>query len=408
MTRFSQAAKALSSFTNGPHRKKTKDKDTMLCAQIFAASPAQHAGLEKGDILLSVNGKSAAALGSVTAFWPLEEEYVFRFLHKGTDEICLTARINEIGIRYERATPAIEAHFEVKKHQFEDLIVLWQRREWSLLRRLCAEQLHQLNGTAWLTRKVTKPTLADSPAALLYGIALWESGEQRAGRKFMEDFEHKYLAHWTADIQALSFFYQAKIAHSNGDTEKARGLNRMGCRQHRWSPALEWHRTEFREEPPQTAVADSTQTRFPDLGLKPLDERAPLLLSDFMHGTEPGRLIVFVCLGGYRGNGPTNELLGSLRRNRALLEFAFSPVVLITQNVKRPEDRDWWFVEEDKMRQENFPLRVMLDDGSVAAEVGLKASPEVFLVDRRGKIVYRGPWVGHHLWASLRQVQSKI
>ena len=408
MTRFSKAARELVTFQSGPVRIKPKLKTTLLCGHIYPGSPAQHAGLEHGDILLTVNDKPAAGLGTLTQSWPLNDENVFRFLHRDSSEITVSTRLHEIGIRYERGTPAIEANFDVKKHQVEDLFALWERREWALLKKLCAEQLHHLNGTAWLMRKVSKPTLADSPAALLYGVALWETGEQRAGRKFVEDFESQYLANQTANVKALSLHYQAKMAHLAEETRKARDLNRQACRNFRFASCVEWHRTQFREEAPLTAVADSTEIRFPDLGLKALDGKSPLILSDFVAGTEPGRLNVIICLGEDRGNGPTNELLGTLRRNRALIECAFSPVLVVTESPQRPDGCDHWFTEEDEMVQSGFPLRLTLDDGSLASQVAMKASPELFLVDQRGKIVYRGPWIGHHLWAALGPVQSKI
>ena len=391
----------LFSFKKGRSGRKVRPKDSLICAEIYPHSPAERAGLKVGDHLGIVNKGPASLLGAVTSFWPVEDSYSYRFIDQNGDEILVESSLSELGIRYEKTTPAIDDTYDARRHIYEDLILLWERQEWSLLKELAAEQMHFFNQTGWLQRKLSAPKCCESPATLLYGLALIELGKMEKGESFVEQFVSEHLHKWTSDIHALFEHHQAKKMVSRGEIDAARELSRETHRLHRFKSTVAWHRATFNEEPPRLFSDDSQVTHFPGVALRPLDGKSPLALPDFAAGTEPGKWNVFICLASYRGNGPYNELMGTFGRNRELLTTLFSPPIVITEEEERRADRPHWYAEEDHLAESSVPFRVMLDQNDLALQLGTESTPDVFVVDRDLKILYRGPMDNHNLWKAV-------
>ena len=73
---------------------------------------------------------------------------------------------------------------------------------------------------------------------------------------------------------------------------------------------------------------------------------------------------------------------------------------------RRPDDRAHYFEGEDAIMAARLPLELLLESGSLTAQVQQKGSPFVVLLDRRGVVRYEGELDSVALWKTLAAIHA--
>jgi hypothetical protein len=105
-------------------------------------------------------------------------------------------------------------------------------------------------------------------------------------------------------------------------------------------------------------------------------------------------------LASYRGNGPYNDFMHRYHNFGTWFQDYLPDLHVITMEKERPEERPHYFKAEDAVKAAKLPLQMLLEDGSLSAQVRQSRSPFVVLLDRAGLVRYEGELDPVAMWSA--------
>jgi len=352
-------------------------------------SPAAHAGIVPGDLLVSMNGQSASVLDpELYRLRATERSYVF-FSPNTHEKVELTATRVDLGMELQRTAEAVVAGYKPESFDVEPLMTVWEAGAW--------EALEKLAGLALQARKDR-----NSPALVFLGAARYELGRRSEGHGLVQEFIQKYMRNWTIGYRAVAGYVVGQDCLASGD--RARALTIL---------------TEAFDDGPYDRIANAIATlgvprptpkttiagqQFPGHYELPtlVGPNRTLTLSEALLPMRPGQLFLLCLLDGYRGNGPYNDFMQRYQIFCSSFKDWLVGLHVVTEIAARPPDRDYYFRYEDEAFAKKLPLEVLLDKGGAQTRViQPTGSPFVMAIDKDVVVHAEGEMSGIDLWKAL-------
>lgn len=390
-------------YTRTPGRHPVPDTPDLSRCQVLdrvaATSPAGHAGLARGDLVVSVDGRPAAEVDSdVAAGFVAQRRWVV--VTADGDRVALATTAADPGVALRPTPEAIARTFALTgaRDPWTDLQHLWEAGAWEPLATLAE-------------RALAVPGAGHTPALLFRGAALWERGQRDEGLVLAREFLEKHARGWTMNFGGIARFYLARAALAAGDTEGgARDLEAAleACRCARI--ADEVLRVTGRRLPAVEPLL-WTGRPFPyDYDLPVADGEGvgtTASLRKVLAGLPPGGLLTLVMLGSYRANGPYSDLMRRWRTHAIALGSHLPALHVITSNPDREGHRPQWLRGEEAARDAGAPFALLFDtDDAVGKAVDAPGSPYALLVDAKGVVQGEGWLDGACVWDALARAHG--
>ena len=362
---------------------------------VAAVSPAAHAGIGPGDLLVSLNGQSAGVLDpELFRLRAAERSYVF-FRPSSHEKVEVTATRIDPGLELQRTPESVIASYKPETFDVEPLVTLWEAGAW--------DALEKLSGLALQARKGDR----NSPALVFLGAARYELGRRDEGFALVQEYVQKYVRNWTTGFRAVAGSVVAKRCEAEGDRAKAITILLQAFDDgpyDRIADAIE--ALGVPRPKPKTMIAGR---QFPgDYELPTLvGAQRTLTLSEALLAMRAGQLFLVCLLDGYRGNGPYNDFMHRYQDFVPTFESWLTGLHVVTEIAERPPDRDYYFRYEDEAIAKKLPLEILLDhDGAQTSSVRPLGSPFVMALDKDAVVRAEGEMSGIDLWRALGAANS--
>lgn len=377
----------------------------LLVERVSPHGPAGLAGVHDGDLVSAIDGYPGFECGlhmQISSKAPTRYDF---FNQSRQETLALEVSGIDIGVDFKAAVPAILKRFDPSKPDSEDLIELWQAREWQALERLALAAVGEETTGGFLGMFAkTKPKSFNHPAYLFLGAARFERGQHKEGLEIVMEYHTKYESYWTLNYAAVCAYYRAKAALLRGQDD----------------PAIRLLSEAFEMDSSLTPIADGLEKltgvrpqevkswpgqRFPvSYDLPALEEasRAQHRLEDTLQGLLDHQLLIVCLLATYRGNGPYNDFMHRYRHIARYLGEFLPMLHVVTGNPERPAERTHWFRGEDLCRHDGIPFHVLLEGrNEVVRVLEPRGAPMLYLLDRDGTVRYEGFLTSTELWDTL-------
>lgn len=394
-------------YTRTPGRQGVPDApDPSRCQvldRVAATSPAGHAGLAKGDLVVSVDGRPAAEVDpDVAAAFVSERRW--EVVTRDGERVALATTACDPGVALRPTPEAIARTFEPTlvptggRDPWTDLQHLWEGGAWDTLATLA-------------DRALAVPATGHTPAVLFRGAALWERGRREEGLAAVREFHDKHARGWTMNFGGIARFYLGRAALEGGDRDGgARALEE----------ALEWCRCARIADEVERVTGRRLPAEEPLLWVGrpfPCDYDLPVAegegagttssLRTVLAALPPGGLHAIVMLGSYRANGPYSDLMKRWRTHASAFGGLLPALHAITSNPDREGHRPQWLRGEEAARDAGAPFALLFDaDDVVGRAVDARGSPYALLVDAKGTVQGEGWLDGACVWDAFARAQG--
>ncbi len=372
-------------------------------SRVASPSPAAHAGIGRGDLLVEIDGKPAS---SVTAdpesHMASARAYRFHLPAKG-EEVSLRTTGIALGATLRPTTQAIVARCRRRMAEPENLALLWEAGEFASLEALAADTLRRRRRPlVSLVRLVVRVPANDTPAYLLWGAALYELGRREEAARVFDEYDELYAGNWTTNYMAVSAYYRARQALDSGNRDLALERLEQAHAQHDFDRIadLAEQLSGVRPERPSVWRGRPFPLRYelPILG----DGARRASLEAALASMGAGQILLVCLLATYRGNGPYNVFVARYRHAAVHLREHLHGLHVITMRPDRSARSPHYYAEEDRAVADGLPLVVLHDiDGAVTEVVDPEGSPWIFALDRTGAIVHDEIDDATDLWDAL-------
>lgn len=376
-----------------------------LIVKVPDCSPASHIGLSAGDYLVSVNNQPAIKINLLELLAQgSSSEVDYQFYSPAQHSyINVTTNRCPLGFIHEPSSLGIVERYQHEGFSgWDDFVMLWERRNW--------EYLLQISSESWALRTLStilgkfSSEYGKSAEVLFKGAALYELGDERAGITeiswFIENESHKHESY----THAIAYFYAAKwcelLEDIDGCKDWLSDANRSNRgRLERISQEVYLKKFELPSEDTHWLGK-----QFPTMySLETIEKTERHNLSDILASMSNEERLPVCVMPGYRGNGPYNESMLCYRTMYKYLSHRLRPMHVLTDELNKRSDRQWWYENEEKAIEQNIPLIILHDEErTVADSLENEFSPIFYLLDNNGKIVHEGKFYQpFDYWTSL-------
>jgi hypothetical protein len=373
--------------TRTPNVRMPKPSQCLLVTGLAAPSLAAHAGVAVKDFLVTLDGLSGGEV-SPSTYRSRARIREWSFYSRARHElIVLEATGIEPGIRLQHTPDGIRERYNPKTSPSSDLEVLWEGRDFKTLEDLA--------------RNTLAVQERDHPALAFLGAALYESGRKAEGLVLVDEFAKNFASHWTMNFTGIAYSYLALDLLARGDQEAGIGMLQTAFEYHSCPRLADLVEKHIGVRPPLETPRWRDRV-FPNYSLPRLEAPAtPVSLSATLGALGEGELLAVCLLASYRGNGPYNEFM--LRYHNFATWFApfLKGLHVITMEKKRSEEYAHYFRGEDAVKAGKLPLELLLESGSLTAQVEQPGSPFVILLDRAGVVRFEGELDSVAMWETV-------
>jgi hypothetical protein len=372
-----------------------KPAQCMVVTEQAPRSLAGEAGVAVKDFLVSLDDEPGAALVHQTWFYRADEHRWLFYSRPRHELVALHATGIEPGVMLRHTPDAIKERYDPKQSSPAEFEALWEARDWEALARLSAATLAAYGRDQ------------DTPALVFSGAALYETGRTEDGLALVDLYQDRFASHWTMNFRGIGYYCQALALLRGGQKERGLGLLQTAFEHNACSRLADAVQKYTGTRPPLNEPRWLDRI-FPDYRLPRLEggEQGDVALADAAGALGPGELFAVCLLATYRGNGPHNDFM------MRYLNFGrwFGPFLkglhVVTMEPDRPKDRPHYLRGEDAVVKAGLPLDVLLEDGSLTAEVQQAGSPFIVLVDRDRRVRAEGELSSVDLWNALAAVNA--
>lgn len=373
-----------------PFRGSLNLEQAMQIEELAPGSPAETLGLARGDLLLTLDGRPAAALDWSGATPESSRQPIYRFHRPGSQEIRVVRSSGvPLGLSLARTTAAIVACYRRPEPDFHDLHVLWKRGEWEALGQIARAHWSR-RPAPWWRRKLSSlislgPDLPEELEYLYWAALHHETGACDVGAKMIGNYLQRYVQNHTSNHAGVAYYYRAAELLRQGRTQDAAVA---------FAELWEWSELE-RAGQAATKLGVSLPEkdpgwvgrRFPidyDLALKEARSESGRL-SRTLAELGDGQVHLACLLGGYRSNGPYDSFMRRLRGYHAHVGAVLTSIHVIVES----ETPHRWGEGEEAALRAGLPITILWDgDGVCTRALDVRFSPAIVALDRHARILY--------------------
>jgi len=374
-------------------------KNALIVEKVAKGSPGQNIGLETGDYLISVNGKSAHAINLDDVLMVENSvEYVF-YKAKKQSQISFVTEALPLGLRLGQSSENIVASYKTKRlHEGGGLRELWERGDYQHIRSIC--------GGGLLGKLKARKTLDPLRDAMLAICDLETGGNKKKAYAALKTFK-TYESRYTSDYTSLVRYYLALKDRDEGDMH--------GFKDGMWHVMQNNHncaRIKADADENKVAYVPAAQRvghKYELMLSLPYLEGGEGLssLSTIVKSMSPGQVLPICFMPMYRGNGPYNDCLKTYAAMYPHCKDKILPMLVITNVAEKPADRPHWFEAEEALIKAGLPITVLLDESALFADSNLSGAPEYICVDHKSTVVWDdGLYDDYDYWTMLSQKKT--
>ncbi len=367
-----------------------------LVTKLAAYGVAAQAGVAQKDLLALVDGLPAARASSRLYLTKAERRSYTFYSRPRHERIELACTGIEIGVLLELTTSAVSATYKPQNDDPTAQEILWAGRDWEVLERLTAATL--LGGKE-----------RSSPALLLHGAALFETGRVQPGIAEVREYMSQHADKWTMNFAGIGFYYLALEAKRTPAGTDAATLFQQAWQYNdseRMAALIEKATGTRPRKPPSAWL----QRRFPvEYEYRAFDVPSPRLVSlcGSLEAMSNDQLLAVCLLATYRSNGPYADFLLRWRNYATHFHGYFAGLHVLTTSTERYPGREYHYEREAEVRALGLPFHLLHEsDEAVIATVLPPGSPSIFLLDRTGTVVYQGELDSVEVWDVLASVSA--
>lgn len=352
----------------------------LVVEKVAPESPGEDIGLQAGDYLLSVNGKSAHAVDLTDVLInETSVEYVF-YRAQSQSQVAFSTDALPLGVRLSPSSENIALSYRsIPLHQGSGLRTLWERGEYQIIRDICSDGfLGKLK-----VRKRLNP-LRD----VMLAICDLEAGKKTKKVYAALDSFKPYADRYTSDYTSLVDYYLALKARDEGNAHLFK--DRM------------WHVMQHNQECARIkADADAGRVSYVPDGERLGHKYEPGFSMPYLEGGEgngslaairktmkPGQILPICFMLTYRGNGPYNDGLKQYRAMYPHCKDKLLPMLVITSVRDKRADRPDWFEAEEALIKAGMPITILFDESGLFADSNLSGAPEYICVDNKSTVIW--------------------
>lgn len=387
-------------------RRRGATPDPAHCLRVRRVSRhgiATHAGVSAGDLLVSVSGRQAAALGADFMKREADKRRFVFHLAKSQEDVLVETTGIDVGAQLQPTGQAIVATFDPAVADPDTLAVLWEAGEWALLERLASAALDRSRSV--VDRVLGRHPPQNTPIYALRGAALYELGRHAEGSSILLDYDQSFARYWTQNWMGLVQHYLGLQAMRAGDKGEALRLSQQ---------AFELYPCERIAGMVESLGGSRPVRATPWLGREfpaydlPALEGVPgnVSLRATLSRLRPEQVLVVCLLATYRGNGPYNDFMRFYVSQAPWFRERWPQLHVISMETEKRADRARWFEAEARARERKLPFVVLHEDGSLCAAIEPPGSPWLFVLDQQGRVVHEGELEGCELWDALASVPA--
>ncbi|MGI0115308.1 hypothetical protein [Zooshikella sp. RANM57] len=369
---------------------------------IASQSPASQLNLQPGDLIWQVNQQAASEVDL------LEESYQSSSIHYQlySRQSQATMEINApsipLGIHCEKTSAAILKHWQQGLFDWQDLFILWNRREWDNLLLCCDYYNRPLiirSCVRWL-----KMEQRFNATHLFRGAALFEKEQLAKGVRLIDQYVKHCINIYSSAFMSIASLYLAFWSKQCGH----------------WQDWLKWLQcADFFSQGKITRIMHTVtmEARIEPITMIRWLNRAFPVNFYLPNRTQPKRSfelnailqqmgtnqLLPVCLLASKQPNPTYNVL--IKCYRTLYKHwgdALHPLIVITTyNDFQTFNSNQTY--EQKCLKENIPIIFLVDTHNrVASHLQLSHTPTLFLINREGNVCYEGTQMStYDFWQTL-------
>jgi len=357
-----------------------KLKDGLFVEKVAPKSPGLDIGLQVGDCLLSVNGKSAHSI-DLTDMLINENSVDYVFHQAQTDsQIAFTTDALPLGVRLNPSSENIALSYKSKPlHAGSGLRTLWERGEYQAIREVCSGGL--------LGKLKIRKSLNPLRDAMVAICDLEADKNKPQAYAALENFR-SYADRYTTEYTSLVQYYLALKARDEGNTHVFK--DRM------------WHVMKDNHDCARIkADADAGRVAYVPAGERLGRKYECGFSMPYLEGGEgSGSLteiqktmsrdqILPICfMLTFRGNEPYNDGIKEYRAMYPHCKDKMLPMLVITSVSEKRADRPGWFEAEEALIESGLPITILFDESGLFADSNLSAAPEYICVDKKSTVIW--------------------
>lgn len=398
---------ALHSLERSSVQKRPLETASCIVRKVSAMSPVGAAGIAPGDWLIEINGASPIGY-DVRKFLSKTEPISWTFYRPGSTIATTIKSIGyPIGMEFGPLPGALTKLTSTGRATLEDCEFVWQVGDWKHLKEACLADLKCDGLKKWWREWRGQRSRHNCVAWLLLGAAEFELGEVDAGLDKIYEFHEQYETNWTCTFQAIARYYLGREAELRGNHVTAATLYRQAYRM--------WPIDKFELAFRMTGLYGNIEERrerlseFPSqYQLRDISSGEYVSLLDATRELGLGELHTICLLGPYRANGPYYHFMRTYRQWKTFFPGHFRSLHVITQCAQPSEDKVKWLASEESALRAGLPFSVLLENGNLTDELGLTASPTIYMVDRDGIIAREGTLSDADIWDFVARLPSPV
>ncbi|MBU2706884.1 hypothetical protein KCM76_12895 [Zooshikella marina] len=399
--------------TQSIHRESTCIDSTQALEikRIASNSPACQLNLQPGDLIWQVNHQPASEVDLLEESYQSSHIHYWLYSRQSNATMEISAPSTPLGFHCEKTSTAIVNHWQQGLFDWQDLFILWNRREWDNLLLCCDYYYRPLVIRSFL--RWLKMEQRFNATHLFRGAALFEKEQLAKGVRLIDQYVKHCINIYSSAFMSVASLYLAFWSKQCGHWQD--WLKWLQCAdffsQGKITRIMQTVTMEARIEP--IAVVRWLNRPFPVSFNLPVNANLPnqalpklnLELHALLQQMEHHQLLPVCLLASKRPNPTYNTLMKCYRTLYKHWGKALHPLIVITTyNDLQPPNQNQTY--EQLCFKENIPIIFLADKHNhVASHLQLSHTPAFFLINHEGTVCFEGTQISpYDFWQTLSQI----
>jgi len=378
--------------------------------KIAPGSPAETLGLSPGDALLSVNGVVATGLDIDEIL--LKTNIIIYRIYSPAHRNIVDIRMSciPLGVRFLASAPGILSY--ARKHGYDGssgLYALWEQEDYDNI--LMLSRIVASKPSAGLVSTLLGRAKAEPIASFMQAICDYERNDKDTAPDTLRKFMELYANDYAGDVQALGYYYLARLARDDADLlyyqEYMRHAYELNPASERICRGARMAKVNIDESHPMLGRMMPAHYKFKLVGSKN-GRKSELDLPSLISHLRDGQVIPLCFMADCRANLAYNRALKTYRTMHTCIGNSLAPMVVITNKAKHKSDLSLWYTQEHLALKNGLPITVLSDkSGGFISDLDLKGAPVFWAINKSGRVIWTdGLSDSYDYWSLLHAING--